>query len=99
MQQHCSSESRAFFIIDSLTDGCWVWAQKALLRLGSTLAVALKQPTPLGVAVLQRSKPGQATQLQVSAVHVLSLIVVMPVYYQPRWFDADTAALGCNLPS
>lgn len=64
----CSSEARAFFIIDSLSPGCLLWAKKALSRLGSTLAVSLKQPCPVGVAVLQRSKPGQAAaQLQVRA--------------------------------
>jgi hypothetical protein len=64
-QQHCSSEARAFFIIDNLSAGCLIWTKKALLRLGNTLSVTLKQPCPVGVAVLQRSKPGQAAQLQV----------------------------------
>lgn len=65
MQQVCSSESRAFFIIDHLSAGCLVWTKKALARLCSTLAVALKQPCPIGLAVLQQGRPGQAVSLQV----------------------------------
>jgi hypothetical protein len=66
LQQTCSSESRAFFVIDSLTPGCWVWAQKALMRLCSTMAVTLKQPCPVGVAVLHKGKAAAAAaQLQV----------------------------------
>jgi hypothetical protein len=62
----CNSEGRAFFVLDGLSPGALVWAQKALTRFGSTLAVALKQPCPVGVAVVQRSKAaGQAAQLQV----------------------------------
>lgn len=67
MQQQsvCSSESRAFFVLDHLSEGCLVWTKKALARLCSTLAVCLKQPCPIGLGVLQQSRPGQPASLQI----------------------------------
>lgn len=65
MSSQMCSEARAFFILDSLSPGALVWTKKALTRLGSTLAVCLKQPCPLGIAAMHRSKAGPATQLQV----------------------------------
>jgi hypothetical protein len=66
MDQSIACEARAFFIVDALSEGALVWARKALLHLGSTLALAVKRPPPIGIAVLQRKGPKQSTQLQAS---------------------------------
>lgn len=57
-------DTRAFFIIDALSEGCLIWARKALLHLGATLALAVKKPPPVGIAILQRKGPKQSNQLQ-----------------------------------
>jgi hypothetical protein len=66
MDHPIACEARAFFIVDALSEGALVWARKALLHLGSTLALAVKRPPPIGIAVLQRKGPKQSTQLQAS---------------------------------